>query len=276
MMFSLVAVCFLLSSFQAQSRSIVDILEKSCEEIENSTEQDDISVSAIIERANKHAGQRLNEPSIVFGDIAVAAGLEITDPCAALGCKWQKSKNGKVYVPYIISDKYSSEEKDIILQGLRSFEKSTCIRFTPRTKQRDYINIQSNSGCYSFVGRRTGGQTVSLDHAGCISLSIVQHELLHALGFHHEQNRSDRDNHVQILFKNIIPGQEYNFDKIKTNNLETAYDYSSVMHYGRFAFSKNRQPTIIPIPDSNVSIGQAEKMSSNDILRINRLYCSMF
>ncbi|XP_043099846.1 six-cysteine containing astacin protease 1 [Puntigrus tetrazona] len=272
-MFLLVAVCFLLSTFQAQSRSVKDILEKSCEENEKSAEQGDISVSTIIERANKYAGQRMNEPSIVFGDIAVTTGF-ITDPCTAYGCKWQRSKNGKVFVPYVISDKYSSEEKDVILEGLRSFEKSTCIRFTPHTIQRDYINIQPNTGCYSFVGRRIGGQTVSLDRAGCISLSVVQHEMLHTLGFHHEQNRSDRDNHVQILSKNIIPGLEYNFNKIKTNNLETPYDYSSVMHYGRFAFSKNKQPTIIPIPDSSMSIGQAEKMSSNDILRINRLYCS--
>lgn len=30
-----------------------------------------------------------------------------------------------------------------------------------------------------------------------------------------------------------VKGQEHNFAKIKTNNLETVYDYSSVMHYGR-------------------------------------------
>ncbi|RXN17291.1 High choriolytic enzyme 1 precursor [Labeo rohita] len=239
MMFLLVAGCLLLSPLQAQSRSIEhkqNVLEKSNEETENSAEQEDISVSAIIERANQHAGRRMNEPSIEFGDIAVATGLEITDPCAAYGCKWQKSKNGKVVVPFVISGEYSSKEKNVIFQGLRSFEKSTCIRFRPHTKERDYINIQPNIGCYSFVGRRTGGQTVSLDRAGCISLNIVQHELLHALGFHHEQNRSDRDNHVQILTTNIIPGLEHNFDKIKTNNLETAYDYSSVMHYGRQVF----------------------------------------
>ncbi|XP_067306575.1 six-cysteine containing astacin protease 1 [Pseudorasbora parva] len=274
MMFLLmVVICLLLSSFQAQSRSIKDISEKSSEEIDKGTEQADKSVSAIIERTNKHAGQGLNEPSIMFGDIAVATGIEMTDPCAASGCKWQRSTSGNVLVPYVISDEYSSQEKDVIFQGLRSFEKSTCIRFRPRTKQRDYINIVSNSGCYSFVGRRSGGQTVSLDRTGCISLNIVLHELLHTLGFHHEHNRSDRDNNVQILYKNIIPGQERNFDKIKTNNLETAYDYSSVMHYGRFAFSKNREPTILPIPDNNVPIGHSEKMSSNDILRINRLYC---
>ncbi|CAM4525568.1 unnamed protein product [Leuciscus chuanchicus] len=274
----MVVICLLLGSFQAQSRAIErkqDIFGKSSEEIDNSTEQEEKSVSALIERANRHAGQGLNEPSVMFGDIAVATGLEIADPCTTRGCKWQRNKSGKVLVPYVISDGYSSQEKDVIFQGLRSFEESTCVRFMPRTNQRDYINIKSNSGCYSFVGRRTGGQTVSLDRSGCISLNIVQHELLHTLGFHHEHNRSDRDNHVQILFKNIIPGQEYNFDKIKTNNLETAYDYSSVMHYGRFAFSKNREPTIIPIPDNNLSIGQAEKMSSNDILRINTLYCSL-
>ncbi|XP_067258340.1 six-cysteine containing astacin protease 1 [Chanodichthys erythropterus] len=275
MMFLLVvAICLLLSSFQAQSRYTEDIFEKSSEEIDNSSGQVDKSVTAIIERTNKYAGQGLNEPSIMFGDIAVSTGLEIAGPCTARGCKWQRSKSGQVLVPYVISDEYSSREKDVIFQGLRSFEKSTCIRFMPRTNQRDYISIESNSGCYSFVGRRIGGQTVSLDRTGCISLNIVQHELLHTLGFHHEHNRSDRDNHVQILLKNIIPGQEQNFDKIKTNNLETAYDYNSVMHYGRFAFSKNREPTIIPIPDGIMSIGRAEKMSSNDILRVNRLYCS--
>uniref|UniRef100_A0A0E9XMX5 Peptidase M12A domain-containing protein n=1 Tax=Anguilla anguilla TaxID=7936 RepID=A0A0E9XMX5_ANGAN len=44
------------------------------------------------------------------------------------------------------------------------------------------------------------------------------------------------------------------------------------MHYGRYAFSKNREPTIIPIPNSNVEIGRAKQMSRLDILRINKLY----
>uniref|UniRef100_A0A0E9XTM2 Peptidase M12A domain-containing protein n=1 Tax=Anguilla anguilla TaxID=7936 RepID=A0A0E9XTM2_ANGAN len=40
----------------------------------------------------------------------------------------------------------------------------------------------------------------------------------------------------------------------------------------RYAFSRNRQPTIVPIPNSNVAIGRATQMSRFDILRINRLY----
>ncbi|CAK6970438.1 N-lysine methyltransferase KMT5A-like [Scomber scombrus] len=42
-------------------------------------------------------------------------------------------------------------------------------------------------------------------------------------------------------------------------------------------FSKNGKPTIVPIPNPNVTIGKATQMSPNDILRVNRLYsCSMY
>ncbi|KAI3377227.1 hypothetical protein L3Q82_009137, partial [Scortum barcoo] len=168
-------------------------------------------------------------------------------------------------------------ERNTIIQGLRSFAQSTCIRFTPLNRQGDFVDIQSRSGCFSFIGRRGGGQVVSLSRQGCVFQQIIQHELLHALGFNHEQTRSDRDEHVRILLENVIPGMEFNFRQIQTRNLGTPYDYNSVMHYGRFAFSRNRQPTIIPIPNSNVPIGRATQMSPNDILRVNRLYgCSMY
>lgn len=61
--------------------------------------------------------------------------------------------------------------------------------------------------CYSWVGRQgNGGQTVSLSRQGCLYHNTVQHELLHALGFNHEQTRSDRDNHIRVYWENIIDG----------------------------------------------------------------------
>lgn len=42
---------------------------------------------------------------------------------------------------------------------------------------------------------------------GCVYTGTVQHEILHALGFHHEQVRSDRDDFVSILTQNIQSGQ---------------------------------------------------------------------
>uniref|UniRef100_A0A3P9DTX0 Metalloendopeptidase n=1 Tax=Maylandia zebra TaxID=106582 RepID=A0A3P9DTX0_9CICH len=206
-----------------------------------------------------------DEPLVIFGDIAVPTGLQNADPCTARGCLWPKN-NGRVVVPYRISDQYSRRERDVIEQGLRSFEAATCVSFRPQSRERDFLDIQSRDGCYSFVGRQ-----------GCVFHQIVQHEVLHALGFDHEQTRSDRDQHVRILLENVIPGMEHNFRKINTRNLDTPYDYNSVMHYGRFAFSRDREPTIVPIPDENVAIGRATEMSANDILRVNRLYtCSMY
>lgn len=57
------------------------------------------------------------------------------------------------------------------------------------------------------MGRQGGGQIVSLSRQGCLYHSTVQHELLHALGFNHEQTRSDRDNHIRVVWENIIDGQ---------------------------------------------------------------------
>nr|XP_043886729.1 low choriolytic enzyme-like [Solea senegalensis] len=137
---------------------------------------------------------------------------------------------------------------------------------------RERKDPQLANSCYSYVGRTGGAQVVSLSRQGCLYHSTVQHELLHALGFNHEQTRSDRDNHILVYWENIIDDMEYNFYKIDTLNQGTPYDYNSVMQYERNAFSKNNRPTMVPIPNNNVAFGQATQMSRNDIDRLNRLY----
>ncbi|KAI4800731.1 hypothetical protein KUCAC02_007107, partial [Chaenocephalus aceratus] len=131
--------------------------------------------------------------------------------------------------------------------------------------------VSSARSCYSYVGRRGYSQTVSLDQQGCLYHSTVQHELLHALRFNHEQCRSDRDQHIRILWENIQSGWAYAFDKINTLNLNTPYDYNSVMQYHRYAFSRNNKPTMVPIPNANVEFDTANQMSRNDISRLNTL-----
>ena len=61
------------------------------------------------------------------------------------------------------------------------------------------------------------------------------HEIGHTLGFFHEQSRSDRDNYVNIIYSNIAPFREINFEKYsdtEVNNFNIPYDLSSDMHYG--------------------------------------------
>ena len=60
--------------------------------------------------------------------------------------------------------------------------------------------------CWSQVGKRGGKQQLSLG-SGCENKGRAIHELMHALGFLHEQSRQDRDEHVIILYQNIQDGE---------------------------------------------------------------------
>ena len=68
---------------------------------------------------------------------------------------------------------------------------------------------------------------------------VIIHELAHAMGFYHEQSRSDRNEFIQINWDNICEKKDHNFEKKNigvTNNIP--YDFESIMHYGSYAFSK--------------------------------------
>nr|BAI68361.1 hatching enzyme [Paracheirodon innesi] len=192
--------------------------------------------------------------------------------CPSNNCFWKKSPTGLVQVPFTVSADFSSSDRAVIAGAMATFHSKTCIRFVSRTIESDYLSIESRDGCYSPVGRSGGQQVVSLSTSGCVYHGIVQHELNHALGFYHEHTRSDRDGYVTINWKNIDPTMQYNFNKENTNNLNTPYDYSSVMHYGKTAFTINGLDTITPIPNASVQIGQRVDLSTIDILRINTLY----
>uniref|UniRef100_A0A8C2GLG5 Metalloendopeptidase n=1 Tax=Cyprinus carpio TaxID=7962 RepID=A0A8C2GLG5_CYPCA len=202
------------------------------------------------------------------GDI-LSSGSRSAIICLGDSCRWPRSVDGFVYVPYIISPTYG---EITIETGMLDISSATCVKFVPRTHEANFLNIQSRTGCWSYLGMIGGSQTVSLQSPGCMWSGVAAHELMHALGFVHEQSRSDRDHHVSILWENIIDNQRHNFKKYETNNLNTAYDYSSVMHYGRYAFSEDGGPTIIPKPDPYIPIGQRDGPSPTDIHKINILY----
>lgn len=52
--------------------------------------------------------------------------------------------------------------------------------------------------CCSSIGRVYGGQRLSLERPWCVRFSTVVHEIGHVVGFWHEHNRPDRDEHVNM------------------------------------------------------------------------------
>ncbi|XP_070493995.1 hatching enzyme 1.2-like [Chironomus tepperi] len=191
--------------------------------------------------------------------------------------RW-RMRNGLVVIPYKFwsSSRFTSKQKTMIRLAMDDIEMNTCIRFTPRSRESDFILIYSGDDCSSFLGRAGGEQLVSLRKDGCFSRGIIIHELIHTLGYDHMQNHPDRDQYVKILWNNIKQDSRYNFDKLDSNkfsNFGTQYDYYSIMHYDPLAFSRNGRRTIVPIEEQyrNV-IGQRTAMSKGDVARINIMY----
>ena len=63
--------------------------------------------------------------------------------------------------------------------------------------------------CWSYIGRlywQKGPQILSLGQR-CNKKGIIMHELMHAVGFWHEQSRPDRDQYVEVLWENIEKGE---------------------------------------------------------------------
>ncbi|XP_059177293.1 meprin A subunit alpha-like [Physella acuta] len=151
-----------------------------------------------------------------------------------------------------------------------------CIKFIPRTSQATYIDINRGTGCHSAIGYNNNGrQSVSIG-PGCEYKGIIMHELIHTIGFWHEHNRSDRDNYININMANVKTEYHHDFSiPTSSNNLHTAYDYGSIMHYGPYTFAIDRtHPVITPKPGHIVEerLGQRTSLSVTDVLKIQRLY----
>ncbi|KAH8363503.1 hypothetical protein KR084_010959, partial [Drosophila pseudotakahashii] len=182
-------------------------------------------------------------------------------------------------VPFEIEGNFTNEERSKIYRAMQEYHKRTCVRFTPRTKEEDYISIVSGkSGCSSAIGRIGGRQEVNLQLPGCLRrIGTAIHEVMHSLGFFHEQNRHERDSYVKVLSDNVKPGKMKNFLKYTSSEesgFGVEYDYASVMHYSPKSFSYNGQPTLKALHNSHHAkrMGQRDGFSHGDVRKINAMY----
>ncbi|XP_077173535.1 meprin A subunit alpha [Paroedura picta] len=192
------------------------------------------------------------------------------------GALRNKSFRWKLPIPFILDNNLELNAKGVILKTFEGFSLKSCVQFKPYEGESSFIRFVKNEGCWSTMGDTKTGQNLSVG-IGCDNKGIVLHEILHSLGFYHEQARTDRDDYIKIWWDHIVPDQVLNFQKYDTDiltDLNTPYDYESIMHYGPFSFSKNTSlPTITAnIPEFNAIIGQRLDFSSTDLKQLNQMY----
>lgn len=142
-------------------------------------------------------------------------------------------------IPYDVSN-LTDAQKEMVRRAMQRWvDTGAEIKFVARTAEVEFVNFtgRTNAGNNtSHVGFRKGGRTdINITAFWWRELEWMPvHELGHALGFFHEHQRWDRDEHVTIHYNNIKPGRAGDYDWVpKTNWIvsSTAYDYYSIMHY---------------------------------------------
>lgn len=105
----------------------------------------------------------------------------------------------------------------------------------------------------------------------------IAHELGHVLGLFHEHARADRDQNISVLDKNVQRSHLVDFKQPISDQLKArdkgSYDFESIMHYERNAFSSNGKPTIeTKDPSKTNVIGQRNQISKEDEETVNAYY----
>lgn len=181
---------------------------------------------------------------------------------------------------------YLDANKQKILQVMRSKFLETCVRFVhydPSVPGQEMgrVTIFPGQGCYANVGRMGGEQAISLAQPHCMYDGIITHELMHAMGFWHEHQRPDRDEHMKIYQHNIDPAMMAQFAKASYPGEISKlfkWDNDGIMLYGSRSFQKQRSSSpehwTMATKEGGVLREVHEKygLTQNDIQAVNEYF----
>ena len=192
-------------------------------------------------------------------------------------------------IPFLIEPGFPEAWR--IDEAIAHIQENTNLRLVPRTNEARFIMFRNHISENSApVGMRQAQSehTIRLQNpllgdpppdltnefVRRAFVGVAVHEICHTAGLWHEQSRADRDSYVKIHWEHIQAQKEHNFNQHITDGDDIGpYEYGSIMHYGRRAFSIDDElDTITPINPPTAVIGQRRALSPGDIAAINFLY----
>lgn len=184
-------------------------------------------------------------PAAIFALVAMFGAALAAEPATGSDPAHRSARTEKPLpwpkgiVPYDVS-KLTDEQAAQAKEAMRLWmETGANVQFVARTDEKEYV---------CFTGKTDAGNNTTFDgfrKGTRVDVNITAfwwrqgpwmpaHELGHALGFHHEQQRWDRDKYVTIHYEHIKPGRESDYDWVPKENwivVTEHYDYQSIMHY---------------------------------------------
>lgn len=212
-------------------------------------------------------------------------------------CKTEKNTSARTYktsilnhwpwgeVNFAIEGGFSAAEITMINDAIAHWRNNTGLIFNESTTASNRIRIvhgATNSGFYSdFIGMKGGAQLINLE-SGFITGTVI-HEIGHAIGFYHEQCRTDRGFFINVFLDRLVGDDldnlRHQYDTYVQrgeNGLQLGtFDFGSVMLYGSFANSNGINPVMARV-DGSTWVGQRFSLSAGDIETANMIYGAPF
>lgn len=179
-------------------------------------------------------------------------------------------------IPYFFTGYFTEEEIATTREAMAEWESACGVKFIevlPRSTAYEIEKDEIRMSWSSTIGSNNVSNYMSFGYYDSYAYGHILHELGHCLGLIHEHQRPDRDLYVEIIWDNIWPEYEFNFD-MRNNPLikeeEFPYDYSSIMHYHSRGYSIDGNETILP--KDGRAIMRTESLTETDIQKVQAIY----
>ncbi|CEF68603.1 Astacin-like metalloendopeptidase [Strongyloides ratti] len=166
-----------------------------------------------------------------------------------------------------------------IQTALSRIEKETCLKFT-RTKDSKKTEIKYLPGRYfeTIFEKNLDNPFKIYVPSNSQHIGKIIRETMHALGVEYEHNRSDRNNFISVIKRNILANYRKYFEMVKekfNKKYSIPYDVRSIMHFASYEFAKGKHK-VLNCKDKLMkeSMGKSNYLTFNDARQLNEMYCS--
>eukprot|EP00915_Cephaloidophora_sp_WS-2016_P001063 GHVH01001458.1.p1 GENE.GHVH01001458.1~~GHVH01001458.1.p1 ORF type:complete len:403 (-),score=48.07 GHVH01001458.1:112-1320(-) len=210
-------------------------------------------------------------------------------------------ENGLTTIPIDFDESYSADDRAWIIRAITHLaDRMGCVKFVQRRPDEGrYIGFvgRNESGCWGYGGIMQYELPTKVQLGPyCMTTRTIIHEVVHALGYGHTQQRPDAVDQVEVLYDNIQFGKTASmspYDPKSAPIPSNKYDCDNVMHYGDDAFAiRSGLKVLVPKTAECAAVlksgyGQNEmygwdfedylpleqQLSANDIVGIREMYC---